>query len=56
MIWSSPEQISYLAEHFELFAGDVILTGTPAGVAACKRGETMIGHVEGLPDRKVQVV
>jgi len=56
MIWSIPEQISYLSEHFELFAGDVILTGTPAGVAACKRGDTMIGHVDGLPDLKVQVV
>ena len=56
MIWSIPEQISYLSEHFELFAGDVILTGTPAGVAACSRGDQMIGHVDGLPELRVTVV
>ena len=56
MIWSLPEQISYLSEHFELYAGDVILTGTPAGVAACKRGDKMVGHVDGLPELIVTVV
>lgn len=56
MIWSVPEQIAYLSAHFELKAGDVILTGTPAGVAACKRGDKMVGHVDGLPDLKVTVV
>lgn len=56
MIWSIPEQISYLSEHFELHAGDVILTGTPAGVAACKRGDKFVGHVDGLPELKVSVV
>ena len=37
MIWKVPEMISYLSEYFELAAGDVILTGTPSGVAAVKR-------------------
>jgi fumarylpyruvate hydrolase len=32
MIWKVPEMISYLSEYFELKAGDVILSGTPAGV------------------------
>lgn len=56
MIWSVPEQIAYLSSHFELMAGDVILTGTPAGVAACARGDEMIGHVDGLPELNVKVV
>ena len=56
MIWSVPEQIAYLSAHFELKAGDVILTGTPAGVNACKRGDTFVGHVDGLPELKVAVV
>ena len=56
MIWSVPEQIAYLSEHFELLAGDVILTGTPAGVAACQRGDKMIGHVDGLPELQVSVI
>ena len=56
MIWSIPEQIAYLSSHFELHAGDVILTGTPAGVSACKRGDKFVGHVDGLPDLNVTVV
>jgi 2-keto-4-pentenoate hydratase/2-oxohepta-3-ene-1,7-dioic acid hydratase in catechol pathway len=32
MIWSVPEQIAFLSEHYTLEPGDVIYTGTPAGV------------------------
>ncbi|MGI9477461.1 MAG: fumarylacetoacetate hydrolase family protein [Hyphomicrobiaceae bacterium] len=56
MIWSIPEQIAYLSSHFELLAGDIILTGTPAGVAACQRGDKFVGHVDGLPELHVTVV
>ena len=56
MIWSIPEQIEYLSSHFELLAGDIILTGTPAGVAACQRGDKFVGHVDGLPELSVTVV
>jgi fumarylpyruvate hydrolase len=56
MIWSIPEQIAYLSSLFELKAGDLIMTGTPEGVNACKRGDVMKGHVDGLPDLNVRVV
>ncbi len=56
MIWSIPEQIAYLSTLFELKAGDLILTGTPEGVNATKRGDQMRGHVDGLPDLVVEVV
>lgn len=56
MIWKIPEQIAFLSSHFELFSGDVILTGTPAGVAACRRGDRLVGHVDGLPELNVIVV
>ena len=56
LIWSVPEQIEYLSSLFELRPGDLILTGTPAGVAACKRGDKMVGHVDGLPELHVTVV
>jgi len=56
MIWSIPEQIAYLSGLFELHAGDIILTGTPAGVDACQRGDKLVGHVDGLPDLVVSVV
>jgi fumarylpyruvate hydrolase len=56
MIWSIPEQIEYLSGLFELKAGDLIMTGTPAGVGACKRGDRMKGHVDGVGDLDVAVV
>jgi fumarylpyruvate hydrolase len=56
MIWSIPEQISYLSGLFELRAGDLIFTGTPEGVSACRRGDVMNGHVDGLPELVVKVI
>ena len=56
MIWSIPEQIAYLSSLFELRAGDLILTGTPAGVNAVQRGDVLRGHVDGLPELHVRVV
>ena len=56
MIWKIPEQIAYLSGLFELRAGDLIMTGTPAGVNAVKRGDVLKGHVDGLPDLDVRVI
>ena len=56
MIWKVQEMISYLSEYFELSAGDVILSGTPAGVAAVKRGDAMEIEVERLGAMTVRVV
>jgi fumarylpyruvate hydrolase len=56
MIWDVPSQIAYLSGLWELKAGDLILTGTPAGVGAVKQGEQMHGHVAGLGDLHVTVV
>lgn len=56
MIWKVPEMIAYLSQYFALAAGDVILTGTPAGVAAVQRGDVMEGRIEGLGALSVTVV
>ncbi len=56
MIWKVPEMISYLSEYFELAAGDVILSGTPAGVGPVVKGDTMEIAVEGLGRMTVSVV
>ncbi|QCK84877.1 fumarylacetoacetate hydrolase family protein [Phreatobacter aquaticus] len=56
MIWSVAEQISYLSSYFEVFPGDVIFSGTPEGVGAVVRGQTMVGAVEGLGEIKLKVV
>ncbi|MEE9335208.1 MAG: fumarylacetoacetate hydrolase family protein [Granulosicoccaceae bacterium] len=56
MIWKVPEMIAYLSEYFELAAGDVILSGTPAGVGPVVKGDTMELRIEGLGDMTVPVV
>ncbi len=48
MIWSVPEAIAYLSRFVELQPGDLIMTGTPAGVSAVKPGDTMHGTCEGV--------
>ena len=55
MIWKTPEIIRYLSQYFELAAGDVILTGTPAGVGPVARGDVMEGKVAGLGTLRVHV-
>ncbi|MGF1554361.1 MAG: fumarylacetoacetate hydrolase family protein [Paracoccaceae bacterium] len=56
MIWKIPEMIAVLSDYFELAAGDVILSGTPAGVGAIRPGDTMDAAVEGLPGLSVKVL
>lgn len=56
MIWKVPEMISYLSDYFELAAGDVILSGTPAGVGPIVKGDVMEISVEGLGSMSVPVV
>ena len=48
LIWSVPEVIAELSTLFELAPGDLIFTGTPAGVAALKPGDKIEGGVEGV--------
>ena len=56
MIWKVPEMIAYLSRYFELAAGDVILSGTPAGVGPVQRGDVMELSAERLGRFEVTVV
>jgi fumarylpyruvate hydrolase len=56
MIWKVPEMISYLSGLFELKPGDLILSGTPSGVGAVKKGDVLDGHVDGVGDLHTKVV
>ncbi|MGB3646846.1 MAG: fumarylacetoacetate hydrolase family protein [Mesorhizobium sp.] len=56
MIWKVPEMISCLSGLFTLMPGDVILSGTPAGVGAVERGDRLKGHIDGIGDIEVSVV
>ena len=47
-IWTVPETISKLSEMVALAAGDIIMTGTPSGVAAAVPGDTLECQVEGV--------
>lgn len=56
LIWSVPEVIAELSTLFELRAGDLIYTGTPAGVGAVQRGQRVSGGIDGLGEIAVSIV
>ena len=55
LIWKVPEMIAYLSGLFDLRAGDLIFSGTPAGVGPVKRGDVLHGGVDGVGELKVTV-
>jgi fumarylpyruvate hydrolase len=55
MIWSVPEQIAYLSEYYTLEAGDIIFSGTPAGVGPVKPGDEMHAGIDDVAELKVKV-
>ena len=50
MIFSVADIIHELSKLFELHAGDLIFTGTPAGVAALQRGDRFHARLEGIAE------
>jgi fumarylpyruvate hydrolase len=56
LIWSTPETIAYLSTLFELRPGDLIFTGTPEGVGAIVKGDSMTGGIDRLGEFTVRVV
>jgi len=55
MIWNVAEIISRLSQQVQLGAGDIIMTGTPAGVAALVPGDKIECGVDGLGTLKVTI-
>lgn len=49
MIWTAPEIICALSNLFELRPGDLIFTGTPAGVGSLSQGDHVVVEIEPLP-------
>ena len=56
MIWSVSEQIVHLSRYYTLEAGDLIYTGTPAGVCPVRPGDDLRATVEGVARLCVTVV
>jgi 2-keto-4-pentenoate hydratase/2-oxohepta-3-ene-1,7-dioic acid hydratase in catechol pathway len=49
MLWKIDDLISYISQYFTLKIGDIIFTGTPAGVGPISENDVLVGHIE---DRK----
>jgi fumarylpyruvate hydrolase len=56
MIWSVPEIVAELSTLFDLAPGDLIFTGTPAGVGPLQRGDSLVGGIDGLETLRTTIV
>ena len=56
MIWDIPHLLAILSQFYELMPGDLVFTGTPAGVDAVVAGDRLDGRIEGLPALSIVVV
>ena len=55
LIWSVAEHIATLSQSMTLAPGDLVMTGTPAGVAAIVAGDVITGGVEGIAELEVTI-
>lgn len=56
MIWSCSEIVSELSKQYRLFPGDLIYTGTPAGVGPLIPGDQVVARIHGLPELRIRIV
>ncbi|WP_169567447.1 fumarylacetoacetate hydrolase family protein [Sneathiella limimaris] len=56
MIWNPFEIVAHLSHFYTIKAGDLIYTGTPAGVGALNPGDTVEGKIEGLSPITLMIV
>ena len=56
LIWSVPEIVSFLSHTIGICPGDLIMTGTPAGVGALQTGDTCTVAIEGLGEISTKIV
>ena len=56
MSWSVAEVIAKLSEYVRLQSGDLIFTGTPAGVSPVVRGDRLLGRIEGVGELSILLV
>lgn len=54
-IWSVPAAIAILSRHYELAAGDIIMTGTPEGIGLVVKGDVIRVGIEGLGEIEVEI-
>jgi len=56
MLWSVPEIVAALSTYYELKAGDLVFTGTPAGVGPVQPGDALVGGVDGVDLLRTTIV
>lgn len=55
MLWQIDELIAYVSQFFTLKTGDILFTGTPAGVGQVQDGDELVGYIEDKEFFKVSV-
>lgn len=55
MIWPVAEHVAILSRSVALAPGDLIMTGTPAGVGPLVPGDVLHGRIDGLPDLRARI-
>lgn len=55
LIWSVPETVAGLSRLFTLTPGDLIFTGTPAGVGAVTSGDHITGGIDGVDEISIRI-
>lgn len=56
LIWNVPEILAQLSTLFRLTPGDLVFTGTPAGVGPVQQGDVLHGKVEGVGELTLRIV
>jgi fumarylpyruvate hydrolase len=55
LVWKIDELIADLSKYYHLQPGDVIMTGTPAGVGPVKAGDVIEGSVAGVGEIRLEI-
>jgi fumarylpyruvate hydrolase len=55
MIWDVPHMLAFLTQMYELLPGDLVFTGTPAGVGPVVPGDQLQGTIEGLTALSIRI-
>ena len=56
MVWNVPDMLAFLSQLYRLEPGDLVFTGTPAGVGAVVVGDRLEGRIAGLTPLAVEIV
>jgi fumarylpyruvate hydrolase len=55
MIWDVAHTLAFLSKYYELLPGDLVFTGTPAGVGPVQPGDKLEGHIAGLTPLMIEI-